>query len=210
MRTDGSEGENSVGGGTGKDLRPRKEQLRSVCERARVELGEPYRDRASESICDAIRIWPTFRSAETVCVYLAMRGEVDLAQLIARTPFVTWAVPRIVGSPERHLVFHAYQPDRLVRHRYGMLEPDPSAPEISLAQADLIIVPGMAFTRDGWRLGYGGGYYDRLLAERPHAPALGICFHALLLDDIPHGPDDIPVDYLVTESSGPIHCDQMA
>ena len=188
------------------DLRQRKIQLRSVCERAREALGQPYRDRASESICDAVRAWPTFQSAKTVCVYLAMRGEVDLVQLIARTPSVTWAIPRIVDSPERHLVFHAYQPDRLVRHRYGMLEPDPSAPEISPAQVDLVIVPGMAFTRAGWRLGYGGGYYDRLLAERPHALAMGVCFHALLLDDIPCGPYDLPVDHLVTESLPVIDC----
>lgn len=188
------------------NLRQRKRQLRVACEHIREELGQPYRDRASESICNAIRAWPTFRSAKTVCVYLAMRGEVDLAPLIARTPSVTWAVPRIVGTPERNLVFHAYQPDRLVRHRYGMLEPDPSAPEISLAQADLVIVPGMAFTRDGWRLGYGGGFYDRLLGARAHAPTLGVCFHALLLDAIPHGPHDIPVDNLVTEGSAPIDC----
>lgn len=188
------------------DLRQRKMQLRSVCERARDGLGLDYRDRASELIRDSLQAWPTFRSARTVFAYLAMRGEVDLAKLIASTPSINWAIPRVVDSPMRHLVFHAYQPDRLVRHRYGMLEPDPSAPELPIAQANLIIVPGMAFTRGGWRLGYGGGYYDRLLAERPRAPALGICFHALLLDDIPHGPCDIRVDYLVTEISGVIDC----
>lgn len=198
--------EDSVGGNAGNDLRQRKKLLRQVCESARAGLGQAYRDRASELICEQIQLWETFRSARVVFAYLPMRGEVDLAPLITRSTAVIWGIPRVVDSPERHLVFHAYQPDRLVRHRYGMLEPDPASPEIRVDQAELILVPGMAFTRAGWRLGYGGGYYDRILGGRVHAPGLGVCFHALLLDEIPHGPYDIPVDNLVTENSGLIDC----
>lgn len=207
MRSDSAMSENSIDReAASSDLRQRKKQLRRICEAARDELDPKVRERASKLICDEIEIWAPFHRAKIVFAYLAMRGEVDLKPLIARSASVRWAIPRIVDKPERHLVFHSYQADRLVRHRYGMFEPDPSAPVISPAQADLIIVPGMAFTRGGWRLGYGGGYYDRLLAGEPSIPTLGVCFHALLLDEIPHGPYDLPVGNLVTESSGVIDC----
>jgi 5-formyltetrahydrofolate cyclo-ligase len=62
--------------------------------------------------------------------YLPMRGEVDLRPLIATAPRLRWAVPRVVDYPFRHMVFHEYDPELLVPHRYGMLEPDPSLPVV--------------------------------------------------------------------------------
>lgn len=183
-----------------------KKQLRAVCRQRRDELGEDHRRQASERICGSIRDWPPFRSARVVFAYLPMPGELDLRPLIAASPGAQWAIPRVVDSPERHLVFHAYRPERLIRHRFGMLEPDPALPQIPPDQADLIIVPGLAFTRAGYRLGYGGGFYDRLLAQPSRATTLGACFHALLLDDIPHEQHDLPVGTLVTETLGVIGC----
>lgn len=188
---------------SGKDA---KKRLRAVCRQQRDDLGQAFRDRASEGICERIQQWPTFRSAHVIFAYLPMRGEVDLQPLIARSPDIRWAIPRIVRTPDRHLAFHAYQPDRLVTHRYGMLEPDPALPEFSPDQADLILVPGLAYTRSGYRLGYGGGYYDRLLALPGLAPTLGLCYQALVLGEIPHGEHDLPVGNLVTEALGVIAC----
>ena len=183
-----------------------KRQARALCRQRRDELGQAYRARASERICERILQWATFRSADIVFAYLPMRGEVDLRPLIARSPNTRWAIPRLVDSPVRHLLFHAYHPDRLIPHRFGMLEPDPDLPEILPDQADLIIVPGLAFTRSGYRLGYGGGYYDRLLAPPGRAATLGACFEALLLDEIPHEQHDVPVGNVATESLGVMSC----
>jgi len=183
-----------------------KRRLRALCRHRRDELGQAYRDWASERICERILQWATFRSASVVFAYLPMRGEVDSRSLIARSPNTQWAIPRVVDSPVRHLVFHAYYPDRLIPHRFGMLEPDPALPEILPDQAGLIIVPGMAFTRSGYRLGYGGGYYDRLLGQSGLAPTLGACFQALLLEEIPCEQHDVPVGHVVTESLGVMSC----
>jgi 5-formyltetrahydrofolate cyclo-ligase len=183
-----------------------KKQLRALCRQRRDELGQDSRDRASERICEWIGGWSTFRTAHVIFAYLPMRGEVDLRPLIACSPNAQWAIPRMVRSPVRRLAFHAYDPDRLVPHRYGMLEPDPALPEIEPEQADLIIVPGLAFTRSGYRLGYGGGYYDHLLAPLRRPATLGACFQTLLLDDLPHELHDIPVGNLVTENLGVIAC----
>jgi len=176
-----------------------KAGLRACCRQLRDELGEAHRDEASQRICDRIQQWPGFPSSAIVFTYLPMRGEVDLRPLIAAAPAIRWAIPRVVEAPERDLVFHEYDPERLVRHRFGMLEPDSALPVVEPMQAALILVPGLAFTRAGYRLGYGGGYYDRLLSKPGHAPTLGVCLQALLLSEIPHEAHDIPVDYIVTE-----------
>jgi len=63
-------------------------------------------------------------------------------------------------------------------------------------------VPGLAFDRRGFRLGYGGGYHDRLLAQPGRAITLGICYQALLLAEIPREPHDVPVEYLATQTLG--------
>jgi 5-formyltetrahydrofolate cyclo-ligase len=180
-----------------------KRALRARCRQVRDELGADYRKQASERICDRIEQWDIFRSARCVCAYLPMRGEVDLQPLFVQAPAIQWAIPRVVEAPEPHVLFHAYQPNHLVLHRLGMLEPDPDAPLITPGQADLIIVPGLAFTRSGYRLGYGGGYYDRLLAQPGRAATLGTCYEALLLDEIPHLSHDVPVGYLGTEDADP-------
>lgn len=183
-----------------------KRELRARCRSRREALGEAYRMQASQRICEHIRTWQPFQSATIVFAYLPMRGEVDLRPLFAQAPRVRWAIPRVVNAPAPHLVFHAYQPDRLLRHRYGMLEPDPALPEVAVEEANLIIVPGLGYTRRGHRLGYGGGYYDRLLTRCGSAITAGVCFEALVLEDMPHTAHDLPVEYLVTEVRGLAPC----
>ncbi len=183
-----------------------KGELRARCQHVREELGSVYQAQASGLICRQIEDWPTFQRAKVVLTYLPMRGEVDVRSLLARQSAIQWGIPRIAPSPGRHLTFHAYQPARLVRHRFGMFEPEPTLPEIPPDQADLIIVPGLAYTRLGYRLGYGGGFYDRLLTRSGRAHTLGVCYQALLLDDLPLGPQDVPVESLATEVLGVIDC----
>jgi 5-formyltetrahydrofolate cyclo-ligase len=183
-----------------------KRALRARCRRVRDELGQTYREQASHRICERMEQWDVFLSAKVIFTYLPMRGEVDLRPLFTHAPQIRWAIPRVVETPGSHLLFHAYQAGHLVLHRYGMLEPDPAAPLIAPDEADLIIVPGLAFTRSGYRLGYGGGYYDRLLALPGRAATLGACYQALLLDEIPRGPHDVPLGHLVTEALGVISC----
>jgi 5-formyltetrahydrofolate cyclo-ligase len=64
----------------------------------------------------------------------------------------------------------------------------------------VVIVPGLAFDRSGHRVGYGRGFYDRFLATlRPDALTVGICFSVQLVDEVPHGQGDRPVDLVMTE-----------
>ena len=109
----------------------------------------------SQAICQRLSGWQILREAHAVLSYIAFRNELDLVPLIERLPGIDWVVPRVVG---RRLVLHPYDPARLVRHRYGMLEPAADLPTIEPTTLDLVLVPGVAYDRCGGRMGFGGGF----------------------------------------------------
>ena len=93
--------------------------------------------------------------------------------------------------------------EQLIPGSFGILEPPPETPPTPLGElgAALVVVPGVAFTRAGARLGRGGGHYDRLLAALPHgAITIGLAYSFQLLDRIPQGRFDRTLDFIATES----------
>ena len=104
-------------------------------------------------------------------------------------------------------LFHLTAIEQLETGTFGILEP---APELRTAGSsrvqpdalDLIVTPGVAFDTSGGRLGYGRGYYDRLLARRrPEVAAIALAFQTQLFPEIPRSQTDVPVDAIVTEQS---------
>jgi len=174
-----------------------KHQLREQCRQVRKSLGEDFQRQAIAAICRYIESWPLFQGCKTILTYMPMRGEVDLRPLLERYPHKRWLLPRIL--PEGRMIFHPYDPERLIRHPYGMLEPAADLPPVSVENIQLALVPGLAFDRQGWRLGYGGGFFDRFLAGFNNGTSLGVTYRALLFDQLPHHQRDIPVQYLVME-----------
>ncbi len=153
-----------------------------------------------------------WKDAELVLTYVSLPRELDTTPVIeaARAQRKLIAIPRISGPD---LVFHLLRGDAgsLVRGALGIPEPDPSwpivqAPLRGCGRSILIVVPGLAFDRNLWRLGRGKGYYDRLLrlrgspGERGNASAIALCFQAQLWDEVPHGGADEPVDGIITEA----------
>ena len=175
-----------------------KKQLRQSCREKRASLGKDYHLKASLMICHQIETWEVFQNAVIILSYLPMRDEVDLLSLMENHPQKNWLLPRI--QPHSRMLFHPFIPGRLLRHRFGMLEPDPALPVIPADQVELVLTPGLAFDLHGWRLGYGGGFYDRFLSGQHPLISLGVTYQALLLPDLPHQEYDVPVKYLVTEN----------
>ena len=123
-------------------------------------------------------------------------GEIDLRPLLevlhARGHAVVLPVTPPRGQP---LTFRRWRPgDLLVPERFGTM-----APTGEVAVPDFVLVPLLAFDRRGYRLGYGGGYYDRTLAALPRRFALGFGFAAQEADAVPVGPTDIRLDAVATE-----------
>jgi 5-formyltetrahydrofolate cyclo-ligase len=144
--------------------------------------------------------------ADVVLCFLSMPHELDTAPLIAaaRAQGRTVAVPLIEGDDIRFVMYPA-DAGSLARDRWGIPVPDPGWEPLSLARAarPLVTAPGLAFDREGNRLGRGKGYYDRFLAGARAAvreiPVIAVCFSLQLVETVPHGNADQPVDAVITE-----------
>ena len=159
---------------------------------------------SSEAVCRHLRDWLPFEQAHVVLSFIAFRNEIDLGRLFDDWSDKRWIVPRVADGAELgvdqrpHLVLHPYDASRLVRHRFGMLEPAPDLPRVHPREVQMVLVPGVAFDWRGGRLGFGGGYYDHLLPLADRAITVGVTYEELVLDAVPTEPWDYRVEWLVT------------
>jgi 5-formyltetrahydrofolate cyclo-ligase len=185
-------------------LREAKLALRQRTLSARDALPPGVRTAASDAIAARILADPEFTRAKAVLLTLPFRSEWDTLPLVRATLTAgkTVAIPR-VDMTTRMLDLHTIaDPDRDVGagHR-GIPEPRLHCPRIGYAAIDFVLVPGVAFDRCGRRLGYGGGYYDRLLPLfSPRVARVAGAFELQLVDRVPAAPHDIAVDAIFTES----------
>jgi 5-formyltetrahydrofolate cyclo-ligase len=175
-----------------------KSQLRKRCKSIRNGLSDAIRSDSSRAICAQLGSWDIFQATESVLTYMPIREEVDLRALLIDFPEKRWLLPRIIPGEDGRMVFHHYDPDNLILHPFGMAEPAAHLPLVSPNEIQLVLAPGLAFDRSGWRLGYGGGFFDRFLTNF-EGVSVGIVYRDLLLNTIPHGRYDIPMSWLVTE-----------
>ena len=173
-----------------------KKELRKTLRARAAALPEQERRAASRAIARSVIASDAFRRAETVFAYVSTALEPDTAPILE----AAWAAGKRVAVPKcgengamRALLLT--DPDALRPGTYGLPEPPEDAPEV---EPDLILVPCLAASKGGARLGHGGGYYDRYLRWR-RAATLCLCFEALLSEDIPMTELDIPMDCVVTE-----------
>ena len=158
--------------------------------------AEEFRAR-NRQICDRIRAWKIFCEAKTVLAYFSFRQEPDLSSLITNEK--RWGFPSCRGND---LLWHAWQPGaELKAGKYGIQEPLNKESAISITEVDLVIVPTVACDRLGYRLGYGGGYYDRLLAapQWHNCTTLGVVFNFAYVDRLPRETWDIKLKYICSE-----------
>jgi len=175
-----------------------KTELRRSLLNTRKSLSAPEWREKSDRLCNHLHNSPLFTQAKTILAYFSFRQEPDLSPL-----FVTprkWGFPRCVGS---YLSWHIWQPgDALHTGAYGILEPLPDAPKIDHSEVDLILVPAVGCDVRGYRLGYGGGYYDRMLSlpEWESKVAIATIFEFALLAQLPDDSWDKPLHGICTES----------
>ena len=167
---------------------------------------EDLRDR-SRRVAERFAATEAWAAADTVLCFLSMPHEIRTGTLIAgaRAAGKQVAVPRIVGDDIRFLVM----PDQargLERDRWGIPVPGSDWPVLDLASSHrmLVAAPGLAFDREGNRLGRGKGYYDRFLlrarAENPRITTIAVCLSEQLVPAVPHEESDQPLDGIVTEN----------
>ena len=159
---------------------------------------------ASAAIAQKVAALPEFAAASAVLLTLAFRSEWNTRPLLdaALAASKTVVVPR-VDRQTRMLELHSIaDPDRDIVHGHlDIPEPLPTRPRVSRDAIDFVLVPGVAFDPEGRRLGYGGGYYDRLLPLlSPRAARVAGAFDIQIVERVPAAPHDVRVDAIVTES----------
>jgi 5-formyltetrahydrofolate cyclo-ligase len=133
-----------------------------------------------------------------VLVFFPLTDEVNLMALMAEELPCRFVATR---TPDRGGVLTVHElGGPLEVHRLGFLQPHPSSPFVDPADVDVMLLPGLAFSRTGDRLGRGGGYFDELLSRTPSSVTLvGVAPEALVVESLPADSHDVRVDHLVTE-----------
>ncbi|MEA5576947.1 5-formyltetrahydrofolate cyclo-ligase [Anabaena sp. UHCC 0451] len=160
-----------------------------------VQEWKQKSDRISEQLQNSL----LFTQATTILAYFSFRQEPDLSPVFTDSQR-RWGFPRCVG---KSLSWHLWQPDDILHiGDYGITEPHPEAPIIDPTEVDLILVPCVACDRQGYRLGYGGGYYDRLLSSPAWSkiPTMGVVFDFAYFAQLPCDNWDKPLQGVVTET----------
>jgi 5-formyltetrahydrofolate cyclo-ligase len=153
----------------------------------------------SDRLCSNLQKSVIFNQANTILAFFSIRQEPDLSSLFFDSQR-QWGFPRCVGTS---LSWHSWKPEQpLNTGAYNIKEPHPEAPTIQPEEVDLILVPCVACDQRSYRLGYGGGYYDRLLSSPDWAkkPTIGIVFNFAYLSQIPVEPWDKPLQIVITEN----------
>lgn len=162
-------------------------------------LEETYLQEASKTICDAIRQLPEYQQAKTVFCFVSMERELNTSTLLDAilADGKTLVVPRVLamGKMALHPITSL---DTLKKSRFGIPEPAEDTPTVSPQDVDFTVVPCLSATLAGARLGRGGGFYDRFLADYTGNTAL-VCFHQLLSESVPMDRQDVPLPVVVTE-----------
>jgi 5-formyltetrahydrofolate cyclo-ligase len=155
------------------------------------------RAESSRSICELIRADTGWRAGRMIAFFAPQSREPDIELLWANLGARAVCYPRVQEDALRF--FRVSDPALLVVGRWQLREPAADAvAAVDAGEIDLILVPGVAFTEDGFRVGRGGGYYDRCLAQPGlHARKLGVCFARQLVPTVPLEPHDQRVDRVI-------------
>jgi 5-formyltetrahydrofolate cyclo-ligase len=174
-----------------------KAEARAVLRAARAALSSSQRETESLAAVRALLASDLLNGAASVALFAALEEEADPSGLerALKKRGVKIAYPRVAGSGR--LTFHFARGDQLSPvPPWSIREPGPAMP---LASAiDVYVVPGLGFTRQGDRLGYGRGFYDRILAARGPSIAVGFAFSCQLVEQLPVESHDQKLDAVVT------------
>ena len=186
-------------------MQPDKKAIRKSILSRREQLAPEERDAHSAAITERLLRLPEYRQASVVLGYMnfgtEFTSELWVAQVLADGRRLV--LPKVNHHTNHLDLYRVDDPEtQLASGLWGIREPIVERCERlnSLNEVEFALLPGVAFTRNGDRLGYGGGFYDKLLASMAHRPPLVAAAFALqIVTDIPQEPTDIRVEWIITE-----------
>ena len=177
-------------------LQAAKAKLRQTQRATRANRSLDDQRRASEAVIRHLVAQLQGQNHLKVAAFMAVRGELDLASLREALPLLGWYIPKVVER-DGPLLFGRWDPASLVTGAFGILEPRGDL--VGVDTLDVVLAPGLAFTREGDRLGMGGGFYDRTL-NGYGGRVIGVAYEEEVLVTVPSGAHDRRVDSLVSPS----------
>ncbi len=177
-----------------------KKTLRKKYSALRKELKSDVRDNTITA--DVLSLKQVI-NADLVLLYASFGSEISTWKLAEQLISMgkTVAFPRC--GENGHMTFHIITDLSQLKSgaagKYNIREPESSLPQPHTSDVTVCIVPGLAFTEYGGRLGYGGGFYDRFLAEHPYIRTIALAYEGMIADDLPVLEHDFTVDMIITE-----------
>ncbi|WZL72156.1 5-formyltetrahydrofolate cyclo-ligase [Clostridiaceae bacterium 35-E11] len=182
-----------------------KKDIRQQILHVRKQLTPQAQTEKSKMIFNQLKEFKLYKTAENIMVYIDFRNEVKtdsiIADLISSNKKVI--IPICVPKTKDLILSQLLDPSKeLEKSTFGVLEPKKEyIRKVDPASIDLVIVPGVAFDRQGYRIGYGAGYYDRFFEKLPKpVPSIAIAFDLQMIPKVPADDFDYPVDYIITET----------
>ena len=186
------------------NIRQHKALIRETMLALRDALDPEERAAKSLLIKSNLFSLPEIMSASSLMFYVSFRSEVRTEPMIKHALSLgKQVIVPVTDMKNKRLLLSQLKDfdEDLAPGTWGILEPKPEKRRpVEYSNIDVVVAPGLAFSEKGWRIGYGGGFYDRLLRESK-IKAYALAFEIQIISgDIPHNPErDVPVDYIVTE-----------
>lgn len=173
-----------------------KTQLRQQKFLERLNHEPQKRVLKSHKIITKLTKFSIFKKAKNILLYLPSHGEVDLGILLKKKLGKFFVLPRVKGK--KLDLFYVKNIGDTETARFQLREPKKHLPKAKIKEIDLALVPGIAFSLDGHRIGYGKGYYDRLL-KKTKCPKIGIAYDFQIVKNMPAQEHDVPMDIIITD-----------
>jgi 5-formyltetrahydrofolate cyclo-ligase len=177
-----------------------KRKLRNQYKQYRLALPADVKADYDKKICEALVQLVSFKYSDTILMYAPLEGEIDVMPIAERALELgkRVAFPRCIEEP-RNLDFkYVSSLDELKSGSYSIAEPTEDMESVTDLSRSICIIPGIVFDKDGYRVGYGKGYYDRFLAAYD-GTKFGLAYSECILDSVPRGRFDRHVDILISE-----------
>lgn len=183
-----------------------KQAIRATLLSRRRAQNLPEKMQKDAAILQRLLNAPAFKKATTIMLYLPIHGEADVSKLFEQNLNKKLVLPRVNCTKRRQLSLHLVKSlaEETRQNSYGLTQPKSTMPRTKKVDIDLVLVPGVAFAKDGHRIGYGHGFYDRFL-KNLRCPKIGIAYAFQIMKNITGEEHDQKVDAIITEKET-IHC----
>lgn len=173
-----------------------KAALRKMIRSRLLALDASEKDTRSTVLVNEVKKHLAVSGAKVVALFSPLRDEVPLWSLVEELSSTMLVVlPKVQGET---MDFYCYSPEAMECGAFGIMEPAGDARAVMPFEIDAVVVPGVAFTKDGARMGRGKGFYDKYLSKNEfRALKIGVCFKEQVLDGLPVEPHDVKMDVVI-------------